>query len=186
MVSPTPTPCPLAECPTCLAFTPTLDGPVLLACGDDRGDVHVWDIATGAPVAPVMHDDEREAVASLAWGPALAPSTAPLLAVARGRTVTLWDSIAVTGSDSAPVLRHTFAGHSRSVTDVAMAAVPGTGTAVLATVSKDCTARVWDAGTGATVVGPLSGHAAPLTCTTLVPVPALDRLVLVTADTAGP
>lgn len=112
-------------------------GRVLLAFGDNDGDVRVYDVGTGACLHVLAgHFNGARAVA---WG-VLANGRLTLAGTGRDGIIRLWDA-----DTGAPV--HALAGHDRTVTGVAFGRLSD-GRAVLASLGHDQTLRLWDADRG--------------------------------------
>nr|WP_241479609.1 WD40 repeat domain-containing protein [Nocardiopsis lucentensis] len=111
-----------------VAFNP--DG-AILATGTDRGDVHLWDTATGQRLNTLLH--------GYGWitDVEFAPNGATLAAGSADGTVRLWDT--TTGE---PL--HAVTGHENAVHAVEF----GPDGATLATSGADGTVRLWDTTTG--------------------------------------
>lgn len=129
-----------------LAYSP--DGGLLATTGVD-GRAHVWDAETGALLLTLAgHEGPVIGVAFHPQGSHVATAGADGMAA-------LWpvaDLLAGGETESdAPAV--TFAGHEGNVVNVAFSA----DGALLATASRDDTARIWDAASGETVLV-LSGH----------------------------
>ncbi|WP_436535217.1 nSTAND1 domain-containing NTPase [Actinoplanes sp. HUAS TT8] len=132
-------------------------GRVLASAGDD-GTVRLWDPATALPVGAPMtgHRGPVTAVCAVAG-----PGGRTLVATGGADgTVRLWDP-----ATSTPVGPPLF-GHDGGVGAICL--VPGTGRTIdsgqvmLASGGGDGTVRLWDAGTGAPVGAPLTGHDGPV------------------------
>ena len=123
----------------------------LLASGDDRGMVRLWDPATGHRQAELP--GAPGAVRSLAFSP-----DGRLLAGGRAHgTVRLWDP--ATGH-----LQAELSGHAGPISDVAFSPRGQ----LLASGSRDCTVRLWDPATG-NQRAELTGHANGVSCVAFSP-----------------
>jgi WD40 repeat protein/Flp pilus assembly protein TadD len=121
-------------------FSP--DGRRVLAAGVtsvNTGAAHVWDVATGRPVTPLLQH------ARSIYRAAFSPDGRRVVTASYDGTARIWD--AASGRAVTPPLRH---GQR-----VAQAAFSPDGRR-LVTASEDHTARIWDATTGKPLTEPLS------------------------------
>jgi WD40 repeat protein/serine/threonine protein kinase len=131
---------PLDVPPTQIRFSP--DGRLLAASAGfrDRGEVHVWDAATGAPVTPPLRHEH------VAQDVFFSPD-GRWLASAGVDAARIWD--VATGQLVAALT------HASSINTVAFSP----DSRLVATASRDNTARIWAAATGQPITGPLKHRA---------------------------
>ncbi len=120
----------------CVAFHP--DGKTL-AGGGGFGQVHTFDLGTGAKIMPPQHAGQIEALA-------ISPDGRQLASAGEDQTVRLWDL-------ASGQWRQTLLGHRGRVPTVAFS--PDSKT--VASGGEDRAVRLWDSGTGAELHA-LAGH----------------------------
>ena len=131
-----------------VSFSP--DGTLASSGMDDK--IQLWDVATGAPLAPAVSDltldsDSQSGIFNVEFS----PDGTLLAATLDYGPVRLWDVASMLAGQ--PVSR-TLLGHTRAAIDLAFSPDGQT----LASVSWDRTGRLWDVATGEPLGEPLTGH----------------------------
>jgi WD40 repeat protein/serine/threonine protein kinase/DNA-binding SARP family transcriptional activator len=129
-----------------VAYSP--DGALLVTTGLD-GSAAVWDAETGAPLLTLTGHDGP------VIGVAFHPQGSHVATAGADGTAAIWPvaELLAAGETTSATPTVTFNGHEGNVVDVAFSA----DGALLATASRDDTARVWDTATGETILT-LTGH----------------------------
>jgi len=117
------------------AGTPAGEGGKYVVSASADKTARVWDAATGAEIARMVHDDSLSSIA-------FSPDRKYVVSSSRDKTVRVWD--ALTGAEIARMT------HDNRVYAAVFSANPlgMGGKYAVASVSADRTARVWDAATG--------------------------------------
>jgi WD40 repeat protein len=159
---------------TAAAAVPLPDQHVLLATGDRKGTVRLWDPRTGEPVGGPLTSRGAPVSAIVALRRA---DDRAMLAVGGGNgSVRFWDPAERAAERTLVIARR------GEIT--AMAAVPTREGQLLATGSSDGRVRLWDPWTGEPVGDPLTVSQGPVSAIAAVPV-ADDRTVLAAGGKDG-
>ena len=140
-----------------VAWATAGDGRLLLATGSGDGTARIWDPATGDCLAIITHPDEVNC-AAFTPDPGISPGPAQALLMATGcddNNVRVYTIIPSTGQVPADA-DLTLTGHTARVWSVAWATTSD-GRLLLATGSRDGTARIWDTASG-DCLATLTGH----------------------------
>lgn len=158
---------------TAMAVASMSGGHSLLAIGFDDGTLGLWDPATGRAVAELASLDRGNGFLATVLTTVDVPDGRTLLACCGYGNVVLWDLTSREQVGRLPI------GHAET-TAVAPVAHVG-GRMLLATVSRDASAQLWDPVTARPVGQPLNGHSSAVTSIAAIPLPD-GRIVLATGS----